>query len=301
MAAARGGNSHRCQRMRRLRIIRHRLVRRRDILLHWLGGRRNGEGLLRVLAECASLPASFKARLRIRKIEAGGGFLVVHFRGLGDPLHFPAEMDAGALYQVIAELMYRRSWHYYEIPQTRVLPGDVVADCGAGEGLFSLLVARRCRKVYAVEPLGAFVAAMRRTFAGLANVEVVPYALGEREGEAIISEEEIASGLGAGLAPGAGRGRRVKVTTLDAIFARRGVELSYLKADLEGLEMELLRGGRETIRRFSPKIAITTYHRKDHAELIAGFLKEIDGRYRIRVKGIHHPTGAPVMLHAWVP
>ena len=282
--------------MRRLRAIGYRLVRRRDILLHWLGGRRNGESFWRMLAECASLPASFKAWLRIRKIEKDRGFLVVRFHGLGDPLHFPAEMDAGVLYQVIAELMYRRSWHYYEIPQTRVLPDDVVADCGAGEGLFSLLVARRCRKVYAVEPLGAFVAAMRRTFADLSNVEVVPYALGQREGEAIVSEASIASELGV-----AGPGRRVRVSTLDAIFARRGAELSYLKADLEGLEMELLRGGRETIRRFGPKIAITTYHRKDHAESIAGFLKEIDGRYRIRVKGIHHPTGAPVMLHAWVP
>jgi len=118
----------------------------------------------------------------------------------------------------------------------------------------------------------------------------------DREGEAIISEAGIASGLAA-----VGRGPRVKVSTLDAMFVRRAVELSYLKADLEGLEMELLRGGRETIRRFSPKIAITAYHRKDHAESIAGFLKEIDGRYRIRLKGIHHPTGAPVMLHAWVP
>ena len=78
--------------MRRLRAIGYRLVRRRDILLHWLGGRRNGERFWRVLAECASLPASFKARLRIRKIEGGGGFLVVHFRGLGDPLYFPIEM-----------------------------------------------------------------------------------------------------------------------------------------------------------------------------------------------------------------
>lgn len=282
--------------MSRLSIIPHRLGRRRDILRHWLGGTRNGERFWRVLAECASLPASWRARLRIRKIQKDGGFLVVHFRGLGDPLYFPIEMDVAELYQVIAELMYRGSWHYYEVPQTRVLPDDVVADCGAGEGLFSLLVARRCRKVYAVEPLGAFVAAMRRTFADLGNVEVVPCALGDREGEAIMSEAGIASGLAA-----EGRGPRVKVSTLDAMFVRRGVELSYLKADLEGLEMELLRGGRETIQQFSPKIAITAYHRKDHAESIAGFLKEIDSRYRIRLKGIHHPTGAPVMLHAWVP
>lgn len=282
--------------MSRLSIIRQRLGRRWDILLHWLGGTRNGEKLWRVLAECASLPASWRARLRIRKIQKDSGFLVVHFRGLGDPLYFPIEIDVVQLYQVIAELMYRGNWHYYEIPQTRVLPDDVVADCGAGEGLFSLQVARRCRKVYAVEPLGAFVAAMRRTFADLGNVEVVPCALGDREGEAIIGEAGIASGLVA-----VGRGPRVKVSTLDAMFVRRGVELSYLKADLEGLEMELLRGGRETIRQFTPKIAITAYHRKDHAESIAGFLREIDGRYRIRLKGIHQPTGAPVMLHAWVP
>jgi FkbM family methyltransferase len=250
-----------------------------------------------VLAECLAWPSEYKARTQIRRIETDADYRRVYFHGCPQPLYLPIETDLTVLYQVVAELMFADSWHYYEIPPTRVAPDEVVADCGAGEGLFSLLVARRCRRVYAIEPLGAFVAAMQRTFAGQENVEIVPVGLSDRAGEATIRDDGIASGL----ADGRGLGRRVPITTLDDLFVRQGVALSYLKADLEGFEMHLLRGGRETIRRYAPKIAITTYHDPGHAKAIAAFLRDLDGRYRLRVKGIHHPDGSPVMLHAWIP
>ena len=277
--------------------IRYRLGRRTALLRQWRNGRRNGETLGRVLAECLAWPSEYKARTKIRRIETDARHRRVYFHGWAAPLYLPIETDLAVLYQVVAELMFSDSWHYYEIPPTRVGPGDVVADCGAGEGLFSLLVAGRCRKVYAIEPLGAFVAAMERTFAGRENVEIVPVGLADHVGEATLRDEGIASGLDGG----PGRGQRVPVTTLDELFVRRGVALSYLKADLEGFEMHLLRGGRETIRRYAPRIAITTYHDPGHARAIAAFLRDLDGRYRMRVKGIHHPDGSPVMLHAWIP
>ena len=277
--------------------IRYRLGRRTALLRQWRRGRRNGERLGRVLAECLAWPSEYKARTQIRRIEKDANYWLVYFHGCHAPLYMPIATDLAVLYQVVAELMFADSWHYYEIPATRVGPNDVVADCGAGEGLFSLLVARRCRQVYAIEPLGTFVAAMERTFAGRENVEIVPVGLSDHAGEATIRDDGIASGLDGGH----GLGQRVRIMTLDDLFVRRGVALSYLKADLEGFEMHLLRGGRETIRRYAPKIAITTYHDPGHAKAIAAFLRDLDGRYRMRVKGIHHPDGSPVMLHAWIP
>jgi hypothetical protein len=77
--------------------------------------------------------------------------------------------------------------------------------------------------------------------------------------------------------------------------------LTYLKADLEGFELAMLRGAERTISRYRPKLAITTYHRADHASEIAAFLRRVEPRYRILTKGIDAVTGSPVMLHAWVP
>ena len=42
------------------------------------------------------------------------------------------------LHRVLAEETYSWNWHYYQVRQTRVERGDVVLDCGAAEGFFSL-------------------------------------------------------------------------------------------------------------------------------------------------------------------
>ncbi|MDP2211825.1 MAG: FkbM family methyltransferase [Candidatus Aquicultor sp.] len=221
--------------------------------------------------------------------------MLVYLNGLERPLYYPKEFAIGSLCQVIAELCYPRDWHYYEIEQTRVTPGDVVVDCGAAEGLFGLLVADRAAKVYAIEPMTRFVESMRLTFSGFDNVEVLPVALSDQEGTAYISGCGISSTLST-----FGDGDRVEVTTLDTLFIKQDIPVSYIKADLEGYELSMLKGARETIKKHSPKIAITTYHVAEHAESIAGYLKDINPQYRIKVKGVEERCGAPVMLHAWV-
>ena len=63
----------------------------------------------------------------------------------------------------------------------------------------------------------------------------------------------------------------------------------------------MLAGAERTIARDCPKIAITTYHRAEHAREIEAFLHRVEPRYRVRTKGIDAGTGSPVMLHAWIP
>jgi len=50
----------------------------------------------------------------------------------------------------------------------------------------------------------------------------------------------------------------VPCTTLDALEIARP---TYLKIDVEGAESQVLSGGRETVRRWKPTVAIATYHR----------------------------------------
>src|SRR5208337_939998 len=66
-----------------------------------------------------------------------------------------------------------RSWQAFGHLLLRILPPLVVADLGAGEGLLSELLARRCKKVIAVdnsERIVAFGAAKARKN-GLKNLE----------------------------------------------------------------------------------------------------------------------------------
>ncbi len=238
------------------------------------------------------------AAREILGVDEDGDALSVRLRGVPFPLLFPKEMDFYHLQQVIAESHNASDWHYYEVEETRVRDGDVVADCGAAEGLFAALAATRAARVYAIEPLPRFAALLRRTFAAVPSVTVVPVAVHARDGTARLSAGALDSSLAA--APTAPGGTEVAVRSLDSLAREWGADPTYIKADLEGADVAALEGAREVIARAAPRIAITTYHAADHAARIEALLRDVDPRYAVRVKGIAD-YGCPVMLHAWVP
>jgi hypothetical protein len=123
----------------------------------------------------------------------------------------------------------------------------------------------------------------------------MPCALSDKPGTGNITQDDISSALMQNPASGT----RVRVDTIDNLFHARGIRLDYIKADLEGYEYQMLKGAVKTIRACSPKIAVTTYHRQEHAKQIAVLLKDIHPDYQIKVKGVEERAGAPVMLHAW--
>jgi FkbM family methyltransferase len=268
---------------RRLEILQFTATHRR------LGGN-TGDWLRNIFAPpCAALAA----RAIIERSQADG-FHRVRLRGLGGVLFFPADLPLHYLYMTLAEQLYHWSWHRYEVPETQVGTEDIVFDCGSAEGLFAFLVRDRAREVHCFEPLPAYLAGLRRTFDGAANVHLVEAALSDRTGAGHFSEEGISSGLTQDTtAP------RVAVTTIDAYVAEHGLQCGYIKADLEGHELAVLHGAAETIRRFRPRIAITTYHHPAHAEQIRDLLTSFRPDYRFRVRGVAPRFGCPVMLHAW--
>jgi FkbM family methyltransferase len=240
-------------------------------------------------------PAVFRGRERVLKIEDSGEYNVLTLAGFDRPLYCPKDTDLNQLFMVLTELLDPTDWHYYEVPETTVAADDVVVDCGAAEGLFSLRVAPRCKQVLAIEPVPKFVAAMRKTFADVPNVEIVPFGISDKPGRSRIEMQGFSS-----VVDGVTSGEEIELTTLDALVAERNIPVTYLKADLEGFEMKMLEGARQTIAGNLPKIAITTYHRAGDAAAITSFLTNISPKYRFRTKGLEYQWGEPIMLHAWI-
>jgi len=271
------------------------LKRRLLILRHWLAGRKNGVGVAELMRFLFARRCVARARPFIEKTEESGDYRIVHLKGAPGPLYYPGEFDPVSLCQVITE-HYCRDWHNYEAAGTVLATDDVVVDCGAAEGLFALLAAPRCKKLYAVEPLPEFVDAMGLSFKGL-DIEIIPVALSDHRGEGSIN----ASGISSAITETAARDDAVPVVfdSLDNIFFEKGIAVTYIKADLEGSELDMLAGARRLIAEQTPKIAITTYHEAGHARAISRLLREVYPGYNILVKGIEERAGAPVMLHAW--
>ncbi|MDI3321940.1 FkbM family methyltransferase [Pinibacter soli] len=266
---------------------------RLKVLKYFLLHQRNGLSTKEMLKFFFDTSYSKKAKRKIASIEAEGKFKKVYFKGYDTPMYYPESMPITSLERVICESFYDANWHYYEIPQTRVSPDDIVVDCGAAEGLFGFIVAPRCKKVYAIEPLKSFCDSLHKTFAQSNNVEILQLGLSSQDGYASISENDIASSLSIGTG-------EVKVATLDKLFFENNIPVNYIKIDVEGFDVETLKGAKELIKKNKPKIAVTTYHEKSHAEMITELLLSIVPEYNIHTKGIYQETGSPVMLHAWV-
>lgn len=193
-------------------------------------------------------------------------------------------------------------WHYYEIPQTAVVPGDVVVDCGSAEGFFAFKHQHTASRIFVMEPLPLFIDSLQELFRQKDNVEIMPLAAGDTCQKAYInftSDDTILNGT-IGQDGHDGEAIEVDVVTLDSLFAEKGIKIDYLKADIEGFEENMIRGALETIRESKPKIAITTYHEGQDYEKLIELIKGVVPEYNYLVKGIHYLSGNPVMLHMWI-
>lgn len=154
----------------------------------------------------------------------------------------------------------------YEIGFTReflrALPeGGVLVDVGANVGWYSLTAAKRVGprgRVLAVEPVETNAARIRRNadLNGFANVQVEVLALAEKAGELLLhAPRDDNEGTYSVTSVDADPARRVAVraTTLDDV-ARGLPRLDVLKIDVQGAELGVLQGARETLARFSPLV-----------------------------------------------
>ena len=231
---------------------------------------------------------------RVRRVDPPrDGLRAIWVEGVNRPVFLPENFDLHCIHQVLAEETYPRNWHYYCIPETPVTKDDVVLDCGAAEGLFTLLARTKCAKAVTFEPHPAYFAALQKTFADDAGVQLINAGLGDHEAAAFLSKDDIASKVSEE------DGYPIRIETIDAACARLGVEPTYIKADIEGFESKMLEGAADTITRLHPKVAITTYHEENDPRTLAAILKRFWPGYRIKTKGICNRQGKPVMLHAW--
>jgi FkbM family methyltransferase len=168
----------------------------------------------------------------------------------------PRTLPEGETIRVLPEYAYL-SWNpdEYRAFRAAVAPGMVALDVGANVGAYSTLLGRwvgTTGAVYAFEPAPD-------TYRGLeghvrlngltAVVRPVRAAVGDTVSNARFL---VASSVGEGRLAGSGDrdtpGISVPVTTIDEFCAREHIAPDFIKIDVEGSELAVLRGARETIR-----------------------------------------------------
>jgi FkbM family methyltransferase len=172
-------------------------------------------------------------------------------------------LPSGELIRVLPEHRYL-SWNPMEYAAFRaaVTPGMIALDIGANVGAYTVLLAHwvgKTGRVYAFEPSGpAFHGLVRHVSLNVQGDVVRPLAVAvsDREGSGNLIVAATAGESRLADRPSPGSAVTVAVTTVDHFCAREGVQPSFIKVDVEGEELAVLRGARETIRRADDRLAL---------------------------------------------
>jgi len=139
-----------------------------------------------------------------------------------------------------------------------VQPGDHVLDVGANTGAVALLLAEAvgdAGHVTAVEAHPAVAAELRENLRlnPWAKVRAIEGAVAETAGSVRLRGFEPGAVNQGTSSLSSGEGIAMEATTIDALAA--GMErLDWIKVDVEGHDLAVLRGGEATIQRFRPRI-----------------------------------------------
>lgn len=197
-------------------------------------------------------------------------------------------------------------------------PESVIADIGANVGWYSVQLGRIASKgrVIAFEPMPSTAAYLRRNLVlnGVENVEVYECGLAEAGGEANFFYQVQSTGASSAvdlIGDGHAVGVAVQIRRMDDVLAAEP-RIDLMKCDVEGGELGVLRGGRQTIERTKPVIFIEMLRKWSarfgyHPNDIIAFLGELGyecfavgggGRLR-RLTAVDEQTGETnfVMFH----
>jgi len=175
----------------------------------------------------------------------------------------------------------------YSIPQCDVKENDIVFDFGAHIGFFSYFALQKgAKEVYAFEP-NPYVFEILKKHAEMWSDKIKPFeiAIYSSNGfQELLIPNSLTDGSTLVLKEIGGEKVKVKTMTLDSFVKEHNVErVDFIKIDAEGSEREIIKGAKETIRRFKPKMAIAAYHLPDDKKAIPELVLSIRDDYKFKL------------------
>jgi FkbM family methyltransferase len=191
----------------------------------------------------------------------------------------------------VAMHLIARTERWWGEPELRLLPllaspQRLAVDIGAAEGLYSYFLQRHARECHAFEPNPKSAARLRRR---VPNALVHAYALSDRHGELELRVPSVAgvvlNGWGtvepantfSALPPHEVATARVPCSTLDSLQLRN---VGFMKIDVEGHELNVLEGARDTLKSCRPNLLVEAEvrHRPGAVRDVRNFLDKLEYR-----------------------
>lgn len=163
---------------------------------------------------------------------------------------------------------------------------EIVCDCGAYDGTTELQIQEWTKgtysKIYAFEPneINCDVCEEFYKKNNLENIELIRKGIWSENKTLYFSVEDKSTGGRLSEKEGV---ESVQVATIDSVVDPNE-RITYIKMDIEGAELEAIKGAKETIKRCAPKLAICIYHRQDDLWKIPRYILGLNKKYRFYIR-----------------
>jgi len=175
----------------------------------------------------------------------------------------------------------------------RLTKDEAFLDIGAytGDSIESFLKAanNQYKKIIAVEPNPACQSSLLELQDKLESVQVIPKGVYSKAGAYAFVADDIASMSNFEMTQVEGG---IEVDTIDNMILEA---VTLIKMDIEGLELEALKGARKTIERNRPKLAICVYHKYNDLLQLSQFILNLKLGYRLYLRHHSFYTGETVL------
>lgn len=218
-----------------------------------------------------------------------------HFEKIPSPL---CELKLDCLSGNIVSILHRKQY-FYDSNNIKIMPqnGDIVIDAGACFGDTAVYFASHVGNkghVYSFDPLLEHISVVE--FNVKQNklediVTILPYGLGAYSNDVVRSHVESNDELGIAAKQGfslIGNAGDIPIRSIDDLFlGELNVDkIDFIKMDIEGYELNALKGAYEIIKRDRPKLAISLYHKYEDFYEIPLWIKNNFPEYSLYLE--HH-------------
>lgn len=187
------------------------------------------------------------------------------------------------LYKLYANY-YKNNTIFYENNLYKITNKDIVFDCGANMGLFSIYAASCGAEVYSFEPMSFTRELLVLSQELYPNIHILPYALKEKNKKQIFVQTNN---------PGASHDinllinkentliyqENITCISLDNFCKENNIYPTFIKIDVEGSEKELLNGAKNILKEKKPILSLGLYHYEDDIITIPKLISNINFLY----------------------
>jgi FkbM family methyltransferase len=212
--------------------------------------------------------------------------------GIDNVLCFDIDSSFQGLEQIIpeGEMLFRAAngEQYFSLTEIPWGREEVFVDCGVLGGESALDFINRCEKqggtyskVFGFEPDPASYLWAVDNLAEFRGVKIFNAGVGNHDGTAKFVPYGGASHVGEDGT------EEVRIVTLDK--ALEGERVTFIKMDIEGSELDALKGAEKIIRAQKPKLAVCVYHKFEDNWEIPGFIWSLNPDYQLFMR--HYSKG----------